>query len=139
MTNHRVRIRYVPPTDLAFGAAVKDACAAASLAGFDIDTPDAARIAEEHLGCHGYPNAEIRLFRSIEEYRSRATNWVVHREGRIATDVGRPAPARNHLVRRVGPLPAGGSPIASLDRAPTMVRTCAAERRPATTREARRP
>lgn len=90
MLNIKVRIRYVPLTDLAFGAAVREACVAASLAGVDIDTPDAARVAEEHLGTHGYPDVEVRLFRTVEEYRSRATNWLIRRDGR-----GRAIPGRH--------------------------------------------
>lgn len=93
MMNIRIRIRYVPPTDLAFGAAVQEACAAASLAGVDIDAPDAARVAEEYLGTHGYPNVEIRLFRTVEEYRRRAANWLIRRDGR-----GRAMPGRHASV-----------------------------------------
>jgi hypothetical protein len=91
MLNIRVRIRYVPPTDLAFGAAVQEACAAASLAGLDIDAPDAARVVEEYLGTHGYPNVAISLFRTVDEYRSQATNWLIRRDGRGRTMPGRHA------------------------------------------------
>jgi hypothetical protein len=82
MTNHRVRIGLVPRLDLTFRAAMEQACIAASLAGVDIDTPEAALIVEEHLRSHGYPNAEISLARSVDDYRSRVSNWLVRRDGR---------------------------------------------------------
>lgn len=105
MMNIRVRIRYVPLTDFAFGAAVQEACAAASLAGVDIDTPDAARVAEEYLGTHGYPNVEIRLFRTVEEYRTRATNWLVRRDGRRRPTPGRHVYCSTLHDDRLGSLP----------------------------------
>lgn len=80
MTNCKVRIRYLPATDHVFTAAVQEACAAAALAGVDIDLPEAAGIAEEHLRSLGYPDVEIRLFRTVDEYRNRETNWVVRRD-----------------------------------------------------------
>ena len=43
----------------------------------------------KYLGTHGYPNAEIRLFRTVEEYRGQATNWLIRRDGR-----GRARPRR---------------------------------------------
>lgn len=79
---HRIRIDLRPRTDLTFRAALERACVAASLAGADLDTPDAARIVEEGLRSCGYPNAEISLFRSVEEYRNRASYWVAWRDGR---------------------------------------------------------
>jgi len=79
---HRVRIDFRPPADLAFRAALERACLAASVAGAELDTPDAARIVEEELRSGSYPNAEISLFRSVEEYRNRVSNWVAWRDGR---------------------------------------------------------
>ena len=79
---HRIHIDLRPRMDLTFRAALERACVAASLAGADLDTPDAARIVEESLRSGGYPNAEISLFRSVEEYRNRASNWVAWRDGR---------------------------------------------------------
>ena len=79
---HRIRIDLRPRVDLRFRAALEDACVAASLAGADLDTPDAARIVEEDLRSGSYPNAEISLFRSVEEYRNRVSNWVAWRDGR---------------------------------------------------------
>jgi hypothetical protein len=79
---HRVRIDLHPRSDLMFRAALERACLAASVAGAELDTPDAARIVEEELRSVGYPNAEISLFRSVEEYRKRVSNWVAWRDGR---------------------------------------------------------
>lgn len=78
----RIRIDLRPRIDLTFRAALEGACVAASLAGAELDTPEAARIVEDELRSHGYPNAEISLFRSVEEYRNRASNWVAWRDGR---------------------------------------------------------
>ncbi len=82
MTNHSVRIGYLPRLDHAFQAAIERACLAASLTGVDIDTPDAALIAEDHLRSHGYPNAAISLARSVQDYRNRISRWHVRRDGR---------------------------------------------------------
>jgi hypothetical protein len=79
---HRTRIDLRPPLDLTFRSAFERACVAASLAGAELDTPDAARIVEDELRSDGYPNAEISLFRSVEEYRNRVSNWVAWRDGR---------------------------------------------------------
>jgi hypothetical protein len=79
---HRTHVDLQPPLDLAFRAAFGRACVAASLAGAELDTPDAARIVEDELRSDGYPKAEISLFRSVEEYRNRVSNWVVWRDGR---------------------------------------------------------
>jgi hypothetical protein len=79
---HRTRIDLRPPLDLTFRAAFERACVAASLAGAELDTPDAARIVEDELRSDGYPNAEISLFRSVQEYRNRVSNWVAWRDGR---------------------------------------------------------
>jgi hypothetical protein len=79
---HRIRIDLRPRRDPAFRVALEGACVAASLAGADLDMPDAARIAEEELRAGGYRNAEITIFRSVEEYRNRVSNWVVWRDGR---------------------------------------------------------
>ena len=81
-TNHRIRIELRPRVDLKFRAALERACVAASLSGAALDTPDAARIVEEELRSGGYPNTEISLFRSVEEYRNRVSNWVAWRDGR---------------------------------------------------------
>jgi broad specificity phosphatase PhoE len=77
----RIRIDLRPRADLTFRSALERACVAASLAGAELDTPDAARIVEDELRSHGYPNAEISLFRSVEEYRNRVANWVAWRDG----------------------------------------------------------
>jgi hypothetical protein len=82
---HRIRIDLRPRVDLTFRAALERACVAASLAGAELDTPDAARIVEEEIRSGGYPNAEISLFRSVEEYRNRVSNWVAWRDGRPHT------------------------------------------------------
>jgi hypothetical protein len=79
--NHRIRIDIRPAVDLTFRAALERACLAASLAGAELDTPDAAGIVEDKLRSDGYPNAEISLFRSVEEYRNRVSNWVAWRDG----------------------------------------------------------
>jgi hypothetical protein len=79
---HRIRIDLRPRVDLTFRAALERACLAASVAGAELDTPEAARIVEEELRSGGYPDAEISLFRSVEEYRNRVSNWVAWRDGR---------------------------------------------------------
>jgi hypothetical protein len=78
---HRIRIDLRPRGDPAFRVALEGACVAAALAGKDLDMPDAARIVEEELRAGGYPNAEVSIFRSVEEYRNRVSNWVVWRDG----------------------------------------------------------
>jgi len=55
---------------------------AASLAGAELDSPEAARIVEDELRSDGYPSTEISLFRSVEEYRNRVSHWVAWRDGR---------------------------------------------------------
>ena len=84
MWNHRVHIGLVPSSDPTFRVAFERACSVMSLAGIDVDTPEAARIVEEQLQGHGYPHAEIYLFRSVQDYQSHVTNWLVHRNGRRA-------------------------------------------------------
>ena len=80
--NHRIRIGLRPRQDLTFRVAFERACVAASLTGAELDTAEAARIVEEELRSGGYPNAEISVFRSVEEYRNRVSNWVAWRDGR---------------------------------------------------------
>ena len=80
--SHRLRIDLRPRADLEFRAALERASVAASLAGAELDTPEAARIVEDELRSDGYPSTEISLFRSVEEYRNRVTNWTVWRDGR---------------------------------------------------------
>jgi hypothetical protein len=79
---YRIRIELRPRIDLTFREALEHACVAASVAGAELDTPQAARIVEEELRDGGYPDAEISVFRSVEEYRNRVSNWVVWRDGR---------------------------------------------------------
>jgi hypothetical protein len=83
MISHRVRISHIPRHDPAFRAAIERACVAAYLNGVGIDTPDAALIVEEHLRTHGYPETEISLGRTVEDYRQGVSNWVVRRDGRM--------------------------------------------------------
>jgi hypothetical protein len=107
MTN-RIRIDLRPRIDSAFRAALEGACVAASLAGAEIDTPEAARIVEDELRSRGYPNAEISLFRSVEEYRNRASNWVAWRDGHPQSGEGsRHEEARVGRRDRVGKLATG--------------------------------
>jgi hypothetical protein len=80
--NHRIRIDLRPRVDPTFRAALERASVAALLAGAEIDTPEAARIVEEELRSDGYPNAEISLFRSVDEYRIGVSHWVAWRDGR---------------------------------------------------------
>ena len=80
--SHRLRIDLRPRADVEFRAALERASVAASLAGAEFDTPEAARIVEEELRSGGYPSAEISLFRSVEEYRNRVSHWVAWRDGR---------------------------------------------------------
>ena len=80
--NHRLRIDLRPRADLEFRAALERASVAASLAGAELDTPEAARIVEDELRSGGYPSTEICLFRSVEEYRNRVSHWVAWRDGR---------------------------------------------------------
>jgi hypothetical protein len=80
ISSHRVRIRLIPRLDDLFRATFERACVAALIDGADIDTPEAARLVEDHLRSHGYPDAEVQLFRSVEDYRRRTSNWVVRRE-----------------------------------------------------------
>jgi len=79
---HRLRIDLRPRADLEFRAALERASVAASLAGAELDTPEAARIVEDELRSDGYPSTEISLFRSVEEYRNRVSHWVAWRDGR---------------------------------------------------------
>ena len=79
---HRLRIDLRPRADLEFRAALERASVAASLAGAELDSPEAARIVEDELRSDGYPSTEISLFRSVEEYRNRVSNWVAWRDGR---------------------------------------------------------
>jgi hypothetical protein len=79
---YRIRIDVRPHVDPTFRAALERACVAASIAGAELDTPDAASIVEQELRTGGYPQAEISLFRSVEEYRTHICNWVVWRDGR---------------------------------------------------------
>jgi len=83
MISLRVRISHIPRRDPAFRAAIERACVAAYLNGVDIATPDAALIVEEHLRAHGYPETEIRLGRTVEDYRQGVSNWLVRRDGRV--------------------------------------------------------
>ena len=88
----RIRVRLIPEIDATFRSAFERACIAAALAGADLDSPDAARIAREHLRASGYTEARIWIFRSVDEYRSRVSNWFVWRDGReFATTVARTA------------------------------------------------
>jgi hypothetical protein len=80
--NHRIRIELRPRMDPEFRAALERASVVASLAGADLDTPEAARIVEEELRSGGYPSTEISLFRTVEEYRNRVSHWVAWRDGR---------------------------------------------------------
>lgn len=102
--NHRIRIGLRPRQDLAFRLAFERACVAASLRGAELDTPDGARIVEEELRSRGYPSAEISLFRSVEEYRNRVSNWVAWRDGRPRSRaLTRDGPARIDDHERLGP------------------------------------
>ena len=73
----RTRIYLQPALDPTFRRAFERACLAASVAGAELDTPDAARIVEEELHSGGYPNAQVSLFRSVQEFRNHVSNWVV--------------------------------------------------------------
>jgi len=82
MTSHRVRINLLPARDQAFRAAFLRAVAGASFAEVDVDMPESARLVEDRLRVDGYPNADIRLYRTVDEYRDHVANWVVRRDGR---------------------------------------------------------
>jgi hypothetical protein len=106
--NVRVHIDLRPRTDLMFRAAFERACVAASVEGAELDSPDAARIVEEELRSGGYPNAEISLFRSVEEYRNRVSNWVAWRDGRPRSkERNRHDEPRTDRVDRIGHAGAG--------------------------------
>jgi hypothetical protein len=100
MINRRTRIDLRPPSDTRFRAAIERACIAASLTGVELDTPDAARIVRDEVRSDGYPNAEISVFRTVEEFRNRVSNWIVWRDGRPAR---RPSGVRQRVrIDRAG-------------------------------------
>ena len=73
---HRLRIDLRPRADLEFRAALERASVAASLAGAELDTPEAAQIVEDELRSDGYPSMEISLFRSVEGIETASlTGW----------------------------------------------------------------
>lgn len=92
----RVRIGLMPSLDLAFRAAFERACIETCLAGVEFDTPDAARIAQDALRSNGYPMAEIRMFRSVNEYVNHASNWLVLRDGKSTNDRTGVCPSIGH-------------------------------------------
>lgn len=105
---HRIRIDLRPRTDPMFRAAFQRACVTASVAGAELDSPDAARIVEEELRSGNYPKAEISLFRSVEEYRNRVSNWVAWRDGRPRNrERNRHDEPRIDRVDRMGQAPVG--------------------------------
>ena len=90
--DRRIRIGLRPGEDRSFRSAFEQACIGVFLAGVELDTPDAARIARDGLRSSGYPNAEISMFRSVNEYLNHASNWLVWRDGRpnaSRTETGR--------------------------------------------------